>query len=490
MANIELLMAVDIGTSGAKVGVIDTSGRLVCCSRSEYTTDRPKPGWSEQSPAVWWNATAASIKEVVRSIDASRLLGVCVTGLAPAMVYLDNQGEPVRAAPIWSDNRAGAELREVLERVGSESPANLLSQVLWLKRHEPDVYRQVRWVLQSFEFINLKLTGQIHGLTHRTDRPFVTRADTESCGLNFDVFPERVSRPGTFAGSVLPDVADELGLGRGLPVIGGTVDTFSAWLGTATVSRGIACNTIGTTSSVTLAWDEPLKDELGRTSCMPHITGEDWVLTGAMSSGGLVVDWFARQFYKGSAGPLTCLIREAASVPAGADGLIALPYLEGERSPIFDPVARGVFFGIGQAHTRAHFARAALESIAFASRHVCETMAEIGGEVSEVRVAGALASNDLPAQIISDMLGRPVVIPEVPDSSLLGAAVMAGFAIGRFESLEHAAQVMFKPRSRLEPVLENHARYSRMFDLYKAIYAQLKEVFAASASLNTDALTA
>jgi len=202
-----------------------------------------------------------------------------------------------------------------------------------------------------------------------------------------------------------------------------------------------------------------------------------------------VVDWFARQFYKGSAGPLTCLIGEAASVPAGADGLIALPYLEGERSPIFDPAARGVFFGIGQAHTRAHFARAVLESIAFASRHVCETMEEIGGEVAEVRVAGALASNDLPAQIISDMLGRPVVIPEVPDSSLLGAAVIVGFALGRFESLKHAAQTMFKPRSRLEPVLENHASYSRMFDVYKAIYAQLKEVFAASASLNTDALT-
>ena len=483
----ELLLAINIGTSGVKAGVFDTQGNLICLSRSPYSTTSPRPGWAEQSPQAWWAACADCVKEVSHSIDTSLLLGICVTGLAPAMVYLNEQGEATRRAPIWSDNRACAEHCEVIERTSGKSPSNLLSQVLWLKRNEPEVYKRVRWVLQSFEFINLKLTGEIASIAFRADRPRWIKADIESCGLNPDIFPQRICMPGALIGLLLPGIADQLRIPPGLPVIAGTVDTFSAWIGTATLSKGMVCDTVGTSSSLTLIWDEPLEDRAGRISCMPHITGFDWAVTGAMSNGAIVVDWFARQFYEGRVDAIKDMTAEAAVVPAGADGLISLPYLLGERSPILDPLARGVFFGVSQAHTRAHFARAVLESIAFGARHVSEAIQEVGGEIGEVRLAGSIARNDLWCQIMSDMLGQPVLIPGVADSDLLGAAIVAGWGVGSFDGLKQAAQLMVKYRHRAEPSTANHARYSQMFEVYKSIYARLKEVFAASASLNADA---
>jgi gluconokinase len=203
-----------------------------------------------------------------------------------------------------------------------------------------------------------------------------------------------------------------------------------------------------------------------------------------MSSGGLFLDWFARQFSGSDRQPFDAIFKAADSIPVGANGLIALPYLTGERAPIFDPRARGVFFGITPAHTRDHFARAILESIGFALRDLCEAIVEIGGEIHEVHLAGAAARSRVWAAIITDTLGKRTLIPEVAESSLVGAAVLAGFGVGRFETIESGTQSLVKFRTSLEPNPESHAKYSQLMELYRNLYAHLKDDFNSLGFLN------
>jgi xylulokinase len=198
----------------------------------------------------------------------------------------------------------------------------------------------------------------------------------------------------------------------------------------------------------------------------------------------MLVDWFARQFYGGIADPIELITQEASSVRAGASGLLALPYLAGERSPIFDPHARGVFFGIAETHTRAHFARAVLESVAFALRDMYEVIREIGGEIGEARLAGCVARNPIWGQIVSDILGRRVLIPAVADAGLLGAAILAGYGVELFSTVEDAARRMVKLRSCLEPNPENLERYDGSFELYRNIYTHLKDDFVKGSKLS------
>jgi sugar (pentulose or hexulose) kinase len=272
-------------------------------------------------------------------------------------------------------------------------------------------------------------------------------------------------------------------------VVAGTVDAFAAWVGTATIHKGILCNTVGTSDGIALVWDQPLRDPKGRVDSMPHVIGRDWIVGGALSSGGITLDWFVRRFYDHVANPFAVIAEEARSIPAGAEGLMALPYLVGERSPIFDPHARGVFFGMAETHTRAHFARAVLESVAFAVRDVCEAIREVGGEIEEVRVAGGAAHSDVWSQIKADVLGRRVLIPEIPDSGLLGAAIVAGWGVGQFDHLSDAAEKMVRFRAELEPNPEHHARYTQLFECYRGLYAHLKDDFAKMAELMREAGT-
>lgn len=473
-----LFLAIDLGTSGVKVGVIDADGWLVTKTGVRYETTTPRPGWVEQDPEAWWAACRAAIKEVAREIDLTQLQSLSVAGLAPALVCLNERGEPVCPAPIWSDRRAEAELAELTERLGYDTIFSLLPRLLWLKRQEGTSYRHTRWVFQPYEYLSFKLTGEAVCIAATEQlRPW-SEQDIATSELDRDKFPPRICTLGEMIGPLSSDVAAETGLPSGLPVVAGTVDAFAAWIGTATTRKGVVCNTVGTSDGIALVWDQPVRDPKGRVSAMPHITGRDWIVGGALSSGGIMLDWFVRRFYNHLPDPFEVVAREARSIAVGAEGLMALPYLVGERSPIFDPHARSVFFGIAETHTRAHFARAVLESVAFAVRDVCEAIMEVGGEIEEVRVAGGAAHSEVWSQIKADVLGRRVLVPEIADSAMLGAAIIAGWGVGQFENLSEAAETMVKFRATLEPNPEHHARYTQLFECYRDLYAHLKDDFA------------
>ncbi|HEY6333717.1 MAG TPA: FGGY-family carbohydrate kinase [Blastocatellia bacterium] len=470
------LLGVDIGTSGIKVGLFDLEGRSIHQGSAAYATESPHPGWAEQDPRAWWSACQSLISETTSGIPSELIQGICIVGLSPSLVCVNADGEVVRSAPIWSDNRAAEESSEISERVGPGGAFSLLPYMLWLKRHEPRNYSRTRYALDSFAYLNYKLTGRPNRVRAAFELP--SREHIGGLGLNPDLLPNRVYNTGALIGPVLPNIAAELGLAPGTPVIAGAVDAFAGWIGTGTVTKGTLCNTVGTSDGVAVVCDRQLLDGLGRVHSVPHITGTDWIVGGAMSSGGMMLDWFVRNFYGPDANAYEAALSETRSVPPGACGLVALPYLAGERSPITDPNARAVFFGISSRHSRAHFTRAVMESVAFAVRDVADVIVELGAQVHEIRLAGGGARNQLWNQIKADVLGRQVLAPEVLDSSLLGAAIIAASGTGKCANLISAAKSMVKFKATFGPNPDNHEIYNRLFDLYKNLYGQLKIQFA------------
>ncbi len=476
-----LLLGVDIGSSGAKAGVFDSSGQLLAKASAAYPTNTPRPGWVEQDPNAWWAACCRAIREVAARVETQQIRGVSVVGLSPALICVDERGKVLCPAPIWSDQRSVAEIRQLTERLGPFAAFSTLPRVLWLQREEIERYRQTCHFFESFDFISFMLTGEaVTVLPSGLPSPW-SREDILDIGLDVQKFPSCLSPLGEVIGGVTPSAATETGLPAGLPVVSGTVDAFAAWVGTATLRRGELCNTVGTTDGVALVWDRALEDPLGRVQSMPHIVESEgkrgWIFGGAMSSGGIMLDWFVRRFYEQVRDPYRVVSEEAASVSVGADGLLALPYLVGERSPINDPDARGVFFGVGERHRRSHFARAVLESVALAVRDVCQVIQEAGGEISQIKVAGGASRNDVWNQIKADVVGKPVLVPSVSDSSLLGAAIIAGWGSGVFGNLSEGAETMVQYRARFEPNLIHHAHYTELLQFYRDLYRHLKDDF-------------
>jgi xylulokinase len=480
----EYLLAIDLGTSGVKAGAFDLEGEIIGSAKEVFPTKSPRPGHVEQNPQDWWTACIQAIRQVAPR--GSRCHAICVTGMAPTLICMDERGQVLMPSPIWRDRRDVLEQSEISAAVNQPRVDKALSWLLWCKRIEPAIYRQTRWILQSYEYLGFRLTGNVAAtaLDHQTNQSF--RRAVERADLDVDKLPPRVLLPGEPVCGLSAEVAADLGLDRGVPVIAGALDAFVSWIGTATFRKGQACNTAGTTNSLGVVCDRPLVDAQRRIGSLPNILTGAWVLAGATSTGSNVIDWLIRAFYGSEDGAMNRLFAEAFTVDAGADGLIALPYLDGERAPLHDANARGVFFGVTGKHGRPHFARAVVESVAFAVRDVMAVMEEAGAAIDEIRVAGPAGQNLGWSQIRADVLGKPVVIPEVAESGLLGAAMIAGRSVGAFADLETAAERMIRCRVRLEPNAESHARYNRVFAIYRDLYRHLQEDFARlNESVNT-----
>jgi xylulokinase len=471
----DYLLAIDLGTSGVKVGAIDLEGRMLGFVKETYPTANPQPGYYEQDPRDWWAACTKAIRQVLAfplpsAGEGTGVRGpraVCVTGLAPALVCVDEHGQPLMPSPIWRDRHDQAEQAELSAATNQPRVDKVLSWLLWCKRRRPEVYAKTHWVLQSYEYLGFCLTGisaaiPLVSTIHQSFRQAIERA-----GLDVGKFPDRVALPGDRIGTVSPEVADALGLDRDVPVIAGGMDAFASWIGTATLRKGQACNTAGTTNSVGIAWDQPLVDPQRRVGSLPNVLVNNWTLAGATSNGSNVIHWLIRVFYGSADDAMDRLFAEAMTVSAGADGLIALPYLEGERAPLHDPHARAAFFGITSSHGRPHFARAMLEAIAFSVRDVMAVLEEIGATVEDVRIAGPAGQNLAWSQIRADVLDKPVIVPEIGESGLLGAAMIAAIGVGAYADVEKAAAAMVRQRARLEPNTGNHERYTLAFEVYR-----------------------
>jgi xylulokinase len=475
------LIGVDLGTTRTKVGVVTDDGRLLGIARAEQvSTVDPATGRAEQDPAAWWQGLGSAVRAAMA--DAVAMTGeavapaaICVTGHGPSLTAVSADGRPVRPAITWLDTRSRGELAELERAIGLRGWAlGVLPAALWLERHEPAAAARAAWYCNAWEAISLRLCGVAATTTVPGGAP-LPRDLVAASGIEIaKVAPE--IEAGTLLGPLTAAAAEHLGLPRATPVVAGIVDAFASFHGARMLAEGDAIDVGGAAGGIGIYSSRPIEVHGGFTTPAP-LPGL-FSVGGAMAATGAALDWFAAEIL-GGALPLEALIDEAATVPAGADGLVFLPYLAGERSPLWDPAARGAFVGLTLAHGRPHMTRAILEAAALAIRHVAAPMLEGGLHVTAMRACGGPSQSATWNQIKADVTGFAVEVPGVHETAVLGAAILAALGVGIHPDARSAIGAMTSFERRFEPDPARAAAYDDVFDAYVGLYPAIAPVLAA-----------
>lgn len=496
------LLGIDLGTTAVKSALFSDEGALVGQASSEYETYYPYENAAEQMPDDWWRATVLTIQDVLQTtrINGGEIASIAVSSQAPTMLPLDKNGRPLYPALIWMDQRADEEctlLREILsEETIFQMTGNtinsyyVLPELLWYKRNKPELYAQTFKILQANGYINVKLTGKYSidrshaGLTLLYDireRQWVENF-FEVLELPLELFPP-IFECHEIIGEVTKEAAKETGLTPGIKVVAGVVDGTAAALEAGTVSDGHVCEMTGTSTVILAASTNIITDP--RLTYLPHAVKDTSLLIGTMSSTGASLKWFRNQLGFGEQttasilgmDPYDVMNLEAGKIPNRPSGVIFLPYLAGERSPIWDNTARGVLFGLSANTTRAQLIKALMEGAALGLNHNLEVLKEGGVTVTEIRTVGGGAKSDVWNQIKADITNTPILIPETAIGAPFGDVVLAGHGVGIFTDVKDTINQLVKIRKVYEPRARNVSLYQEMFEIYKDLYIHLKPDF-------------
>ncbi|MBX3143350.1 MAG: hypothetical protein KF813_06325 [Trueperaceae bacterium] len=468
-----LYLGVDLGTSQLKVGVLDAEGVLHAEGRAAYGLTSPRPGWAEQDAETWWLAFVDALAQAGRQVDLQRVEALCVVAQSPTIVPVGPDGHPAGPAITWADRRATAEATWLGEQLGTNVRVEFeaLPRILWLKSHEPDLYARTTWFMLAYDYLPFRLTGRpVSIFPHERLRQW-TPERLDAAGLDRNWFAAESMPPATVVGTITPACAAQLGLRTDCLVVSGTVDAFAHWVGTDMTQPGRLCNIGGTSEGVSLFWSELLSDPRYRVFGIPSPFGSGWMIGGSMSNGGSVLDWATRTFHGGS--DRDVVLAAVARIGPGADGIIALPYLLGERTPIYDSDARGVMVGLSPHHGPAHLTRALLEGVAFGLRSVIEVLESLGASVEEVVATGGTARSSTWNQIKASVTGKRVKVPIVRDSGVTGAAILACSAASG-QPLTTASAAMVRFETIVTPDERESATYDAMYPHFLDLYQQLK----------------
>ncbi len=495
-----LLLGIDIGTSSVKAILYDPdSVGIVALTQKEYPIYKPTPERAEQDPDDWWNATIECVRHVLERAGRRDVIGIGLCGQMHGTVLLDRQNQPLSEAIIWPDQRSAAEVDLLIDLVGADRyvkiagtmPATgfMAATLLWLRRHDPGLLDQVAQVVLPKDYVRLKLTGSVgtdisdasasglFDISAKTwSREIIRRAD-----LPFDIFPS-VSESQTLSGELTSAAADALGLVEGIPVVVGCADQPAQAIGNGITLPGKVMVTIGSGGQVVTPL-VPLSNGAIATDPRLHVFNhaipDVWYILGAILSAGLSLRWLRRIAGMDELGRVAYehFSAEANAITPGAEGLIFLPYLSGERTPHMDPLARGAFIGLSYYHERGHLARAVMEGVAFALRETLELSLQLGGQVDTVIAAGSGADSIVWRQILADVMGLPLQKSLLSDQAGIGAAIVAGVGIGVYSTFEEAAIDLAQYGQITEPHREHQALYNALYSEYKALYPRLREDF-------------
>lgn len=474
-------LGIDLGTTATKAVVIDAGGTVVAEAERPSELYSPHPGWAEADTALWWR----NVCELCRELPTERVRAIGVSGMVPGVIALDNDLRPLRPAILQNDARAEREVAELAEelaaadllaRTGSSlTQQSVAPTVRWLARHEPDVWARTSVIVGSYDYLVAALTGVIgvernwaleSGLFDLRTQAWAPDL-CAAAGLDVAEMPA-VREATEIVGEVGAPAARQTTLAQGTPVVAGSADHVAAALAAGVLEPGQALVKLGGAGDVLLASDRAVIDR--RLYLDYHLVPGRWLPNGCMAASGSFLKWFARELAAGAS--LGELDREAASVPAGAGGIVALPYMLGEKTPIHDPLARGVFVGLHLGHTRADLYRAAVESIAYGFRHHFDVFDELGCEVATVRVGDGGASSALFTSVISSVLGRPLEPLLSRSSSGIGVAFTAAIGAGliaHWSAVERFATV----GPTVEPDPRTHDAYDRGYAIYRELYESL-----------------
>jgi xylulokinase len=469
----DALLGLDVGTSSLKAGLFTPSGHALGLAEAAYPLFTPEPGAMEQDPLDWWVALTSVCRQLLAQAPRPvRVLALAIGGQAPTLSVVDARLEPTHAAVTWLDQRPAATAEQLYARLGQSVPiwGSWPAQVAWFARERPRVLRRSRWLMGCPDFLAARLTGE-PALFLAWPAAEVDAAEVEPRLLP----PQRA--PGDIVGSVSSSAAAATGLPVNTPVVAGFVDGIMGVLGSGVQQPGDACINSGTSGTVSV---------VGQRGTGYAVLDLD-ILGAATNTSGKALDWFAQRIARQELA-YPELIAEAAGVPPGAGGVQFLPHLAGERAPELDPRSRGAWVGITLEHDRRHLLRAVLEGAAFGLRSLADWLVQNGAAIGEVRCVGGQARSAMWNQIKADVLNRPLLLPEVVEAAVVGAAVLAALAVGAYSRREDAVSAMVRIVRRFDPDPYTAARYDELYSVYRQLYPALRDVhwrlhdFAQSAS--------
>jgi xylulokinase len=486
------IVGIDVGTTACKGLLLGLDGAVLAEANAPQPQFAPQPGWAEADAAAWWANACAVARDLMARAPGVEVRGIGVAGMLPALLLLDAQGAPLRRSIQQNDARMGAEIEAMraatdeaafLARTGSPiSQQSIGPRVRWLRGHEAGLIERVAHICGSYDYVTYRLTGTLgiernwaleSGLYDLGTADWAD--DLLALGMVKRDWLSPLRWPTEMVGEVTPGAAEVSGLQVGTPVCTGSADHIASALATGCLEEGDLLLKIGGSADIlyTTARDEPHP----QLFLDYHDVPGRFIINGCMASGGALLHWFVEQFCRDVPGPnpYAALDAEAAAVQPGCEGLTVLPYVLGEKTPIFDPAARGVLSGFTLAHTRAHVYRAILEAFAFGFRHHLDVLREAGHEPRRALISDGGARSALWRQIVADVLGLRVTWCDHPSGGALGAALVAGVSVGAWD-WEMARRVA-QPRGTAEPDGAMAVAYARAYRAYRELYPALRGFF-------------
>jgi len=497
----ELLLGIDIGTSACKVAIFSRSGEVISSASGDYQVYYPESGHAEQNPDDWWQAVCQATKESIEKgqINPANIAGIGIAGQGWAAVALDPAGNVLTRTPIWMDTRSGAICDRLNSEIGSDAifqvSGNSLTapyttgKIIWYQENLPEVFKQTDKILQSNSFIAYRLTGRIsqdicQSYAYHcfdTRKGFWDDDMRKAMGIPEHFLPE-ISPCHAVIGTVTKAAAAQSGLIEGIPVVAGGLDAACGALGVGVLNNGEAQEQGGQAGGMSICMDSYKSDP--RLILGYHVVPDRWLLQGGSTGGGGAMRWLERELAdyerevagKSGKSSLDQFNEIAAKVAAGSDGLVFLPYMSGERTPIWDPNAKGVYYGLDFSKTKGHLVRAAMEGVAFSLKHNLAVAESAGASAKVLRAMGGSANSLLWTQIKADVTGKPIIVPDSDMATTLGTAILAGVGVGLYDSFQHAVDTMVTIKREHIPDKTVKDVYEYNYEVYLELYQNLKSL--------------
>lgn len=494
-----LLLGIDLGTSSVKAIMFDSAtSSIKAVAGREYAINHPAPDRAEQDPDEWWRATVEVVRRVTAEAGTNEVTAISFSGQMHGTVLLGKDSKPIAPAIIWADQRTAATIAELTATLGGEQYAAIAgtlpaagflgATLLWLRQHDPALLERTHKVVLPKDYVRLCMTGEIAtdpsdaGSTAVFDvsqRDWATTIISKA-GLPEAIFPT-VRASVAVSGYLRAEAAAELGLPTGIPVITGCGDQPAQAIGNGLIKPGLASVTTGSGGQVFVPLrrepSQPLRTD-ARLHVFNHAAPDMWFVLGAILAAGLSLRWL-RNLVGLADDPQAYpkLSAEAAQIPPGADGLIFLPYLYGERTPHMDALARGSFIGLSAHHTRGHLARAVMEGVSFALRQTLEISRTLGASADTIIAAGGGADSAVWRGIQADVYGLHLQRTLLTEQASVGAALLAGVGAGVYRDLDEACGRTMQYGAITEPDKQRHAQYDALYAHYLELYPRLKGDF-------------
>jgi len=508
----EYIVGIDVGTTNCKCVLVNQNCEIVMKVADELTMSNPQIGWSEQDPEDWWRTIKNLVQKVTSQVDAKKIKAIGLSGQMHGLVLLDVQGNVLRPAILWNDQRSASQCIEIYEIVGGQDkllqytnnamiPAYIGNKILWVKENEPEIFSRVSHVLMPKDFIRYRLSGVV--ATDYSDASGTGLFNVKECRwseelidllkIPYNWFPPTHSSF-EITGTVLPRVSSEIGIPLNTPVITGGGDAIMQTIGSASLGNDTILTVLGTGGNVTASVSKFPDNPQGKLQCFCHVLPNQWVLMGVSLTAGSSLKWFRDTLGQEEitlANELglnvyDVLTQKASTSPPGSNGLLFLPYLMGERCPHTDTKVRGSWIGISLHSHKSDLIRSIMEGVVFSLRDIFSLMENLGIHPRYIHASGGGVVSSLWRQIQADIFNREIHIMHYSeDASALGAAIVAGVKLGFWSSIQEAVSLI--QIETIEKPDEKHTKiYEPLFNLYKKQYSILKPVYDELSTLTQD----